>query len=283
MLINGFWFSVMTNLVRFTSLEISVFMIVFLRNIFALPMVATWLYKPGRHILKTKHIKLHAVRGIVAITAMSLWFFSVSIMNISEAVALSFTTPLFTAIIAVLILGEKIGIQRTIALLVGFTGVLLITRPDAENLNFFAFTVLITTILWAISNTLAKKASRDDSPRTIVFYLTIFMIPPSIPLAVIYWETPTLQQVLLIALIALVSNLSHLALSNALSKTDITVVLPFDFNRLIFSGTFAYIIFADKITFWTVIGALIILTSSVYIAYREAKIKRQANKFVVGD
>lgn len=283
MLINGFWFSVMTNLVRFTSLEISVFMIVFLRNIFSLPMVATWLYKPGREVLKTKHIKLHAIRGFVAITAMSLWFFSVSKMNIPEAVALSFTTPLFTAIIAVLILKEKIGIHRTAALFIGFAGVLLITRPDAANLNFFTITVLITTVLWAISNTIAKKASKEDSPKTIVFYLTLFMIPPSIPLAVFFWETPSFYEVSLIAVIALVSNLSHLALSNALSKTDITVVLPFDFNRLIFSSIFAYFLFADKLTFWTIIGALIILTSSVYIAYRESKRKRNANKFVIAD
>ena len=126
-----------------------------------------------------------------------------------------------------------------------------------------------------ISNILIKKLAGIDRPRVIAFYMTLFMIPLSLPFAMATWQTPTAETLLWLVAVAFTANMAQLSLASSYSKADISDVLPFDFSRLIFVSIFSYFIFEQIIDFWTIVGALVIFSSAVYIVKRQSHERKE--------
>ena len=276
-LLNSFWFSVMTSIVRYIGADLNAFVVVFFRNIFAVPVIALLILPYRKNLFSFSRVKIHFPRACVAIFAMTLWFYTITIMPLTEAVALSFVTPLFTSIAAIIFLKEKAGYHRWTALVIGFIGVLIILRPTPGHFNYATIFVLITALLWSASNLLAKRLTKTEHPNVIVFFLTLFMTLLSFPLAITHWQWPHPEQLIWLFILGVVSNFSHIALSKAIAKTDITVILPFDFTRLIFISLISYFAFQQKPDIWTFVGGSIIILCTVYVARREARIRKFAN------
>ena len=278
MLAAMFAFASMTAVVRLLSESMHSSQIVLLRNLFSLALILGWsaLLMRGCPHFATTRLKSHVWRAMVGFCSMQLWFYCLGIMPLTLATALSFTTPIFATLLAMVFLGEKAGIRRLSAIALSFVGVLIILRPDGSALASSSLLVLLSSALIAWSSLLVKSLTATDSSETIIFYMTAFMLVFSLPAGVLAWQPPTAMQLWLAFLVGFFSIVAHLLTTRALALADMVTLMPFDYTRLLFASVYAYWLFGETMGLHTLIGALIIAASSVYIAHREARLKRRA-------
>ncbi len=270
--------AIMISIVRHVSTDVSSSQTVFFRNLFALIMFAPWVWKMGWFHIKTQKLGLHTIRALNGLLGMMIWFYALTVTELPVATALSFTGPLFNALLAMVIFKEVFGVHRWFALIVGFIGCLVIVQPGTEAFDPFALLVMASTILWALSSVFVKFLSEHDSPMKITFYLVLFMTPLSLPFALLNWQPVPAEIWLWLIGLGVVSNFFQVAISKAISLAPFYVILPFDFTRLLFVSVIAYIFFDEVLTAETLIGALLILGAAVYSSYREARKNRKRKK-----
>ncbi|WP_373087158.1 DMT family transporter [Sneathiella sp.] len=264
--------SIMAGLIRSVADSgMPIFQVVFLRNVAGLLFILPWLAKVGLRGLKTKHIGLYLGRGVFGFLSMIGWFYAISVLPLADAVALNFTAPIFGTILAIFILHEVVGMRRGIAMIVGFAGAMILLRPGLEELNLGSYAAIFSALGMAVSITFVKLLSRTESTPAIVAWTQILILPMSLFPALFVWETPTLDQIMTILVIGLLATVGHLCFTKAYSLADASVVMPFDFFRLIFSAIIGFIFFMQVPDVYTYIGAAVIFSSSIYIAIRESR------------
>jgi drug/metabolite transporter (DMT)-like permease len=229
-------FSIMHALVRFVSDALPPFQIAFFRNIFGLLFLLPLLMRSRFAVLRTERLGLHALRGVINIGAMLMFFTALSITPLAKATALSFTAPIFMAVLAVIVLGERFRIYRWIAIFLGFAGMLIIIRPGIVAVDTGALLVTFAAALWAVAMIIIKVLSRTESSLTIVAYMGIFLGLFSILPALWVWQPFGLQTLGWMALIGLTGTFAQMSLSQALKETDPTALMPFDFLKLIWTA-----------------------------------------------
>ncbi len=266
----------MHGMVRQLGGDIHPFVLVFFRNFFGLLVMVPLIARAGRNGLRSSSYRLLFLRGVTGICAMLTWFYSLAYIPLAEATALSFTSAIFAALCAIIFLGEKIRFRRWAAIFCGFTGVLIVLRPDAENFNPLMLLILISALFWASSITLVKHLSKTDSTTSIVAWMSILLTVLSLPVALYYWQWPVGEQwVWLIAMGAL-GTFGHLCMARALALADTTAVMSIDFFRLLWGAIIGYYFFADLFEVSTWIGATVIFSSGLYIIFRESVVQRQS-------
>jgi S-adenosylmethionine uptake transporter len=282
MLAAMFALSAMNVALRSVSVGLHSTQIVVLRQVFSIIFVCVWASALSRGIpnFRTTRLQGHFWRATFGICAMELWFHSVSIMPVTLVTALSFTTPIFSTIFALLFLGEKAGIRRWGAIFTGFLGMLIILRPDISGISPDALFVIGASIMMAVAGIMVKTLSSSEPPETIVFYMALFMLPWSIIPAIPFWQDFTLNQAVMVAVVALFSTAAHLLMARAFARAELVALMPYDFTRLIFTALMAYAFFGEAITINSIIGALVIVGSTVYIAHRESLKKRMETTIV---
>lgn len=271
-------FACMSIVIRILSHEMHPTLMVFLRNIMSFLMIIGWTAAMQRRAPRfpTTRMRSHFWRAAIGLVAMELWFYSLSVMQVTLATALSFTTPIFSTIFAILFLGETAGRERWLAVIAGFIGVLVILRPDVSSFEATALVVLLSSAMMGVAGVLVKSLTRTESPETIIYYMSLFMLILSAPPALLHWQEITPHQWWLVFLIALFSTAAHLFITRAYVRADMVVLMPFDFTRLIIVAILAHIFFAESITLSTLVGAGVIVASTVYTARREARSKAAA-------
>lgn len=274
MLSSCFWFSVMAVTIRYLSIYLHPFALLFYRNLFALLLMLPILMQAGGSAFFTTRLKTHFWRGLLGVIGMLLFIIALAKIPTTRAIALSFTAPLFTTIAAMIFLKEKVGIHRWAALVVGFMGTLVILRPGFAVFDYMSLIMIAATTIWALSGVFIKKLSETELPQTMVFYLTLLSIPLSFPLLLLQWQVPSLHDVIGLMGLGMVSNIAQYSMFRAYAKTQVTILMPVDFSRLIFVTVLSYFIFGEVLDMWTAIGAMIIILSSVYISRREARIRK---------
>jgi drug/metabolite transporter (DMT)-like permease len=267
-------FSSMNGIVRHLAQDLPTLMIVFFRCLFGLIALLPWLLKPGLASLRATRPGLHGIRVAMAFVAMTAWFYGLKSMPLAEATALSFTTPLFATIAAVVFLGEVMRARRWTATLVGFIGAMIILRPGLTTVTDATLYVLLAAFLMAMSQTIVKLLSRGEHPNATVFWLVFLMTPVSLVPAILVWQTPDFEQFAWLIGLGIIATLGHQSLARSLGATEATAVYPIDFTRLIFAATIGFLAFDEAPDEWTWIGAAVIMTSSIYIAHREARLRR---------
>ena len=225
--------------------------------------------------LKSKNIKLQFFRSLITLISMITWFSAIGIMHFEKATAIGFTTPLFTTILAVLILGEVIRMHRISALLIGFFGVLIIVKPGYIPMDFGVFLMLTASLSFSFVLIIVKKLSNIDSSITITFYHLLFMTPLTFLIAIFFWQEINFSQLLIFTFMASAGLISHWCLAQAFKLSDTTSIMPLQFTKLIWASIIGYYFFAEIPDMWTWFGAIIIFTSVMYITYREAFVKRK--------
>jgi drug/metabolite transporter (DMT)-like permease len=268
------FFAVLTGMIRYLSATLDPLEIVFFRNLFGLAVMLPWLMRHGLGTLSTDRFWLHALRAGLGLVAMTSWFTAISHLNLADAVALSFTSPLFATIAAVILLGEVVRARRWSAVLIGFAGAMIILRPGFHEIAPESLLVLLSATVMAIGMTLIKILSRTDSTGAIVFYMVLILTPASLVPALFVWRTPTPEEFVWLLLLGGAATLGHLCLTRAFAVADATQVVPFDFIRLPLMALIGYFVFGETLDAWTGIGAAIIVGSSAYIANREAVHRR---------
>ena len=262
-------FSIMHGLVRFVSEVLPPFQIAFFRNVFGLAFLLPLLMRSRFAVLRTKQIGLHALRGVINMAAMLMFFTALSISPIAKVTALGFTAPIFMAILAVLVLGERFRIYRWSAIFLGFVGMLIILRPGLVAIDTGALLVTGSAALWAVAMIIIKIQSRTQSSLTIVAYMGIFLGIFSIAPALWVWQPFGLKTLGLMVLIGLFGSIAQMAISQSLKETDPTALMPFDFLKLIWTAMIGAWFFAEIPDIYTWIGATVIFLSGLFIAFRE--------------
>lgn len=219
-----------------------------------------------KHIPVTMFNRSNFYKGALDFLSMPLWFLAIAHLQIAQAVSLSYTTPLFTALLAVILLKEKAGIERWAALLIGLIGVYLIIKPDIYGFNIYSLFILGATILWSLGSILTKNLTSQQHPILIAFYTNVFIFIISLPITIKNLHGLELKAWLFIILSATLSSIASIGLAYSFSKTKLTILLPFDYTRLIFATTLAFIFYDEIISFDTIIGSALILFASIYVA-----------------
>lgn len=265
-------FSAMNVSVRVIAGEFNPTLIVMLRCLVTLALLAPWVLRAGvGHTLKTTRLSGHAARGIVGGIGMIGWTYSVSILPVTHATALSFTAPLFVTLLAILFLGEKAGLSRWLALMAGFIGTLIILRPDAQSFDARSLIVLATSVFWATTGILIKSLSATEPPLRMVVYMNIFMFLLSAPFGLMHWAWPTPHVWAMLVVIGACSLVMHLSMVRAYSLAPLVALMPFDFTRLISTAIFAYLLFGETSDWHTWLGAAIIIASALATARISAR------------
>jgi len=268
-------FAAMSGLIRHISHSVPALEIVFFRNVFGLMALLPWFLRNGFGAMKTKRIGLYAVRGVVGSGTMCFWFLGVSLVPLAEATALSFTAPLFATILAIFFLGENVGLRRWTATLIGFAGAMIILRPAVSTVEPGTVMVIASAALMACASILMKKLMATESPAQAVAWGGIIMVPMTLIPALFVWIWPSPESLLWLLLLGTIATMANLCFTRAISLSDLTAVLPYDFTRLPFAALIGYLAFSQVPDFWTWVGAAVIFSSTVYIYWRESKLKRK--------
>ena len=274
MLVSTLLFATMHASVRYLSDELHPFEIAFFRNALALLFFIPLIAKNQGALLRTEHLKWHFLRASINVIAMLLFFYALSITELAVVQALSFTAPLFTTVLAVFLLREQVRLRRWIAIIVGFTGVLIIIRPGFQPIELGTLLVLASALIWALTMVIIKRLSDTDSPLTITAYVTIFLTLMSLIPALMVWKTPMGIQWAWLLFAAITGTLGQLCIAKAFAFADATIVLPFDFAKIIWGSALGYLLFGEYVSFYTWLGAVIIFSGASYVALRERQLEK---------
>lgn len=275
MLASACMFSCMAVVIRLASAQLHPFEIAFFRNLFGLAFALPLLARHGPSLLKTSKLPLYFFRSAIGIVSMLCGFWAIVNLPLAQAVSLSYSTPLFVTIGAVLVLGEVVRARRWTAVALGFVGVILILRPGAE----FSPGVLVALLAAALSAAVAisiKFLSRTEKPDAIVLYTTLLWVPLSLIPALWVWENPEGITWLWIVLAGFFGTAGHMCWARALQLGDASMLTPISFLQVPIVATAGYLLFEEHLDAWIVVGAGTIFLANAYIAHREAQLARRA-------
>lgn len=269
MILAGLFFTFLGVMIRMANNEVHILEIVFFRYLFSLLIMVPWVLRLGVSGLKAKNIPLLFTRSISSYIAAILWFASMIYLPLTEATALGYTTPLFVTLGAVLFLNEVVGKQRWFALGIGFAGILVILRPGSATFAMPALLAIGGAIFIACSALLVKILNKTDTPDIIVLYMAIFSTPISLIAALFVWKTPSYEALAWLFGIGLFSTIGHLAYTRSFAAANASVVLPYDYMRLLMVAAVGYGFFKEIPDIWTWVGGCIIIISTFYISRRD--------------
>jgi len=250
--------------------------IIFFRSVLGLVFMAPYFLWTGKRPLRTNVLKRHVQRSAINFVGMALWFYALALIPLGQAVALHFTMPLFIVLLAALFLGERVGVGRWATSAVGFVGVLIVLRPGVVEVGLPAIAVLSSAVFYGGAVTTIKVLTRTESAAVITFYShLILLVIAAIP-TVLWWGAPRVEDTPYLLLLAVSGRLAPFAVTRALRVVDASVVAPLDFLRLPFTAIAGYFLFAEIPDQWTVLGAVVIIGATSYLARREASATRRA-------
>jgi len=272
---SGAFFASMHGSVRLLSQDLDAMEIAFFRAFFGFLFFTPLLIRTRLSVLRTRRLPLHLLRGIFNGASLLLWFTALSMVPLGDATALSLMGPLFVALGAMLVLGERVRGPRWTALAIGFAGALIIVRPGFQEVNLGMIFVLVSMLFVTGSKLIAKSLSRTDQPSTIVAYLSLTMMVPSGVALIFVWQTPTIEQLLFMALIGFLGSCGHLLLTTAYKIADISAVEPVVFARLVWAAIVGWFMFAEFPGLWVWIGGALVVAGSTWLARHEARGRRR--------
>ena len=266
-------FGVMALAIKHASRTISTFEIAFFRNAFGLLVLLPILWH-DKAPLRTKQLPRYLLRSAIGVGSMLSGFWAVGHLPLSQAIALSYSTPLFVTIAAVIWLGEQVRKRRWAAVIVGFIGVLVLVRPGTSGFTYGSLVALLAAVLSAAVAIQIKQLSRIDPPDTIVFYTYLFWVPMSLVPALFAWSSPPAALWPWLAAIGLSGTIAQLLWTRALRMGDVSALQPISFMQLPLVAIAGWYWFGEVLDHWTVTGAAIIFAANLYIAHRETQLAR---------
>ncbi|MBD1139264.1 DMT family transporter [Pelagibacterales bacterium SAG-MED46] len=270
-----FFGTLMLSFLKLAQEDINVYTAGFLRFFFGLLIILPYIIKTNFSVFKTTHFKKHLYRSILNLPAMLLYFSTLVMLPIEKVTAISFVVPLIVTILAVFFLGERIYIYRTLALILGFSGMLIILRPGFVDTSIGVYMALFSSLLWSIVIIITKKISKDDSSITILAYQSLFMSIFCFIVVLFFWQTPSVKTIIYLILSALSGTVLHLTLNHAYKLVDVSMTQPYSFLNLVFASIIGYFVFSETPDLYTWIGASVIFIGIFIISYREMKLDKE--------
>jgi len=267
-------FSAMAVAGRAISFELDTFEIMLFRSLVGFVTVLTIGYFAGRlKQITRRHMGLHLMRNVSHFTGQNLWFFAITAAPLAQVFALEFTSPLWVLMFSPLLLGERLTRMRVVAALMGFIGILIVTRPTGDSLDIGVITAALSAIGFAGSAIFTKKLTRSETITCILFYLTAMQAVFGLICAGYDGDIaiPSIASLPWLVLIAFAGLLAHFCLTTALSLAPATVVMPVDFIRLPVIATVGMLFYAEAIDVWVFVGAAIIFAGNYMNIWSETR------------
>jgi drug/metabolite transporter (DMT)-like permease len=286
MLLSVFLFSSMDAVIKWASSDYPTGQIVFFRNFLAFVPVFLFLWHTGTPMpLRTTRLGGHLVRGLVGVASMSLFFLALGLLPLADTMALGMSGPIFLTALSVPLLGERVGLRRWSAVIVGFIGVLVMVRPGSGVFQPAALIALSGAFFYALAMVSIRHLSRSEPATTIVFYFTLFAAIVGLltwPLGAIAptwlgaWARPDLEGWIVLIGIGLIGGTAQLTMTYAFKLAPVAVIAPFEYGAIVIGVSYGFAIWDEVPDPYVLTGAAIVIASGIYIFYREAKLRRSS-------
>lgn len=257
-------------IVKYLGASFSTYQLIFFTTLFSFPLVLFLLLRdatPGT--LRPVHLKWNLVRMVAMVLATALAFYAFTTIPLAQAYSLLFMTPLVVTLLSVPMLGERVGLHRGIAVVIGLVGVVIVLQPGAAPLQLGHLAALAVAFLGAFSMTIVRKIGKDERPILLMLYplLANFVIMGAIMPFVYQPMSPF--ELGLTALMALMFFVGGLLLIDAYRFGEAAMVAPMQYTQIVWASILGYVIFDDVLSIWTAVGASVIIASGVYALIRE--------------
>jgi drug/metabolite transporter (DMT)-like permease len=265
-----FLFSLLNVVVKWQSARYPVGELVFFRSVFSLPPLALLIWRAGgRRVIATSIPGKHVFRALIWFSSIFLTFAAFQLLPLADAVALGFSAPLFLTALSAPVLGEKVGRHRWGAVILGFLGVLVMTRPGMGMVQWGAFCSLGGALLFAIGSLTIRQMSRTEPSLSIVFYTMAVGTVLSAALLPFIWVPPSAVDFAVLIFLGIGGGLSQLCQVQAYRYAPVSAVAPFNYAQILFAVIFGFILWGDLPDGPVVAGSLIVIASGFYIIHRE--------------
>ena len=235
--------------------------------LFALIVYNPWT-RPG--LLRSERPLLQIVRSCLLLGATCFNFIAFKYLQLDQALAILFSTPLIVAALAGPILGEWLGPKRWAAIGVGFVGVVLVAQPGFGSVHPAVILTLIGAVFLSFYNITTRILARHDSSETTLFYSNLIGAVAMLPVMPFVWTTPSHPlHIFLMCTFGALGAVGHYFLIVAHRHTPASVVSPFMYTQLVWVTMLGYLVFGDLPNRWTLIGAAIVIASGLYLLHRE--------------
>lgn len=263
------------GLAGYSSVQI-VFFHSFVAFLLILPFA---LKKYGRETFKTKIFHLHFSRAFLGVISMVIYFFALKYVNLNDARATALLGPVISFIFGIIFLKEIVSGKKILALIVSFIGAAIIVNPTSPDFHVALLLIVIAILMWSTIELIMKKISKNESAIKQLLFLTGFMSILSLPGSIYYWKMPVgSYEMSLLFLIGALFCINCIAIFLAIKNANLTTIMPFDFSGMIFTAILTYFIFAEVIKINTIIGAIVVFLSSLYLLYHEGKSARELRR-----
>lgn len=271
MVAGGLCLSLLNALMRMLAQQLDPFVTQFLRYLFGLLVLAPLLYRVGLRGLVPRSIGGQFWRGAVHTAGLLLWFHALPHVPLADTVAIGFTSPIFMMLGAWLLFREPMRWDRWAAALVGFAGVLIVVGPRlAGTGGVHNLVMLASAPVFAVSFLIMKAMTRTEQPTVIVAWQSLTVALFSLPFALPNWAMPQPWQWATFVLAGVLGSAGHYCLTQAFRLTDVSATQPARFLELLWAALLGWLVFGDQPSGWTLLGGMVILAVTVWIARREA-------------
>ena len=273
-------FSISAVAVRALSKHLTTFEILSVRSGFGLLfMLLLILAQPAlRHEVSTRRMPMHVWRNSTHLVGQYVWVVAITLLPLATVFALEFTMPMWVALLAVPMLGERLSVSRVASVIVGFLGVLVIVRPGLASFQPAALLVLMAAFAFALSLIATKQLTSDVSTFTIIFWMNALQFPVALLVPVILLGGDALFITRLgwtdiIPMVALGASglTSHYCLTNAFRAGDASVVVPIDFLRIPLIAVVGYFFYNESLDVFVFLGAALIVCGVLWNLRAESR------------
>jgi S-adenosylmethionine uptake transporter len=266
-LINNLNMSVQSGTIKWLSVSLGSGQILFLYKLTVLVCAFIWVCFTGFGQLKTEKIHLHILRSTFSIIGGLIFVHALKHIPLASAMVISFTEPLFTTILAVILLKETLNRYIVVALIVGFLGTTIALHPGEGSFNIYSVVVLASAVVRALDNIVIKFLGKTESSIQYLFYISLFTTSFAAPVAIYDWKPLTVNHISSVVALAIFHYIHVVAVFKAFQYSNLTILAPFDFSRIVFTTLIGALVFKEKVNLWEITGASLIIASTVYIIW----------------
>lgn len=259
---------------RELSAYLSISQILFFRSACGLLIISFLLWRTNWRQVLSPQLGSHFVRNLSHLCAQYAWIYGIIFIPMAEVFAIEFTAPVWTTLLAAIILKERITFPRVVSIALGLVGVLVIVRPGFAVVHHAALVVLVGAVCFAMAYTMTKKISSTDTPLCILFYMTAIQLPLTLVPSALNWQPVVQQAWPLILVVGVMALTAHYCMARAMKKADATIVVPMDFLRLPLIAAVGAMLYGEKVEIWVFLGAGLILAGNLFSISMEKRVKK---------
>ncbi|MEY3510262.1 MAG: hypothetical protein RI914_861 [Pseudomonadota bacterium] len=254
---------------REATRELSVFQIMLMRSVLGMGLLWPLVHAAGGlSAMRTQRLPQHALRNGVHYAAQYGWFVALTLIPLAQLVSIEFTMPIWSAVLAVFFLGERMNGRKWLAVVLGLVGVAVIVRPSAGTVDAGQLIALACAFGFAISVVLVKSLTQTEAAITVIFWMLVIQSAIGLVPALLVWQWPSAQTWGWVLVVAFCGTYSHYCFARAMQHADTTVVVPMDFLRVPLTALAGWLVYSEQVDLLTGLGVLLILTGNALNLFR---------------